>query len=78
MWHVHGVLVNLLGLVLGLAVIAALIVIGLLIIILLVKAFIMLLPAGLVAAAVWLLTGDLGLAAIAFVVVALLSLIKLL
>jgi len=78
MWHVQGILVNLLGLVLGLIVIAALIIIGLLIIVLLIKAFILLLPASLVAAAVWLLTGDLGLAAIAFVVVALISLIKLL
>ncbi|HDD34260.1 MAG TPA: hypothetical protein ENG30_03810 [Thermofilaceae archaeon] len=74
----HGILIDLLGTFLGIIVLAALVILGIVIIIFLVKMLILLLPAGLIAFAVWMLTGDLSLAIIAFIVVAIISLVKLL
>lgn len=54
----------------------ALVAIGVLIIVFLVKAVVLLIPAGLVALIVWLLTGDAKLTAIAFLVAALVCLLK--
>ncbi|MEM1508324.1 MAG: hypothetical protein QW291_02480 [Thermofilaceae archaeon] len=64
------------GLLLSALIALALIAIGVLIIVFVIKAIILLIPAGLVALIVWLLTSDAKLTAIAFLVVALVCLLK--
>lgn len=67
---------GLVGLLLSALAVLALVAIGVLIIVFLVKAVVLLIPAGLVALIVWLLTGDAKLTAIAFLVAALVCLLK--
>ncbi|MEM3673538.1 MAG: hypothetical protein QW468_04880 [Candidatus Bathyarchaeia archaeon] len=59
-----------------LALLLLLLVIGIIIIILIVKILLFILPAAIIALLVWLLTGSLLWAGVAFVVVALISLLK--
>lgn len=68
--------VGFIGLLLSALIVLALIAIGVLIIVFVVKAIILLIPAGLVALIVYLLTSDVKLTAIAFLVVALVCLLK--
>lgn len=65
-----------LGPLIDVAFLLLLLVIGLIIIILLAKVFLFILPAGIIALVVWFLTGSVFWAGVAFLVVALISLLK--
>jgi hypothetical protein len=65
-----------LGPLIDVAFLLLLLVIGLVIIILLAKVFLFILPAGIIALVVWFLTGSVFWAGVAFLVVALISLLK--
>jgi len=65
-----------LGPLIDVAFLILLLVIGLVIIILLAKVFLFILPAGIIALIVWFLTGSVFWAGVAFLVVALISLLK--
>ncbi len=65
-----------LGPLIDVAFLLLLLVIGLVIIILLAKVFLFILPAGIIALIVWFLTGSVFWAGVAFLVVALISLLK--
>jgi hypothetical protein len=62
--------------IIDLALLLLLLVIGIIIIIVIVKILLFILPAAIIAVVVWLLTGSLLWAGVAFVVVALISLLK--
>jgi len=62
--------------IIDLALLLLLLVIGIIIIIVIVKILLFILPAAIIAVVVWLLTGSLFWAGVAFVVVALISLLK--